>query len=65
MSTIAAAIVTQLDSAYTDGTGFAVATLAEVALVLAVISVLVNIWPRAGSCGARPAGEAAVVGSMA
>jgi phosphate transport system permease protein len=43
MTTIAATILTQLDGAQTDGTGFAVATLAELALVLAVISVLVNL----------------------
>ncbi len=46
MGTIASAIVTQLDSAYSDGTGFAGATLAEAALILAVISVLVNIVAR-------------------
>ena len=46
MSTIAAAIVTQLDGATTDATGFAVATLAELALVLAVISVAVNLVAR-------------------
>ena len=38
-TTVAATILTQLDGALTDGTGFAVATLAELALVLAVISV--------------------------
>ena len=38
-TTMAATILTQLDGALTDGTGFAVATLAELALVLAVISV--------------------------
>jgi phosphate transport system permease protein len=43
MTTIAATILTQLDGAQTDGTGFAVATLAELGLVLAVISVLVNL----------------------
>lgn len=43
MTTIAATIVSQLDSAQTDGTGFAVATLAEAALVLAVISVAINL----------------------
>jgi len=43
MTTIAATILTQLDGALTDGTGFAVATLAELALVLAVISVAVNL----------------------
>ena len=41
--TIAATILTQLEGALTDGTGFAVATLAELALVLAVISVAVNL----------------------
>ena len=43
MTTIAATILTQLDGAQTDGTGFAVATLAELGLVLAVISVAVNL----------------------
>ncbi len=38
-TTVAATILTQLDGAQTDGTGFDVATLAELALVLAVISV--------------------------
>jgi phosphate transport system permease protein len=46
MTTIAATIVSQLDSAQTDGTGFAVATLAEAALVLAVISLIVNVLAR-------------------
>jgi phosphate transport system permease protein len=46
MTTIAATILTQLDGALTDGTGFAVATLAELALVLAVISVAVNLVAR-------------------
>jgi phosphate transport system permease protein len=46
MTTIAATIVSQLDSAATDGTGFAVATLAEAGLVLAVISVIVNVAAR-------------------
>lgn len=46
MSTFAAEIVTQLSSSLTDATGFAVATLAEMALVLAVISVLVNLVAR-------------------
>ena len=43
---MAATILTQLDGALTDGTGFAVATLAELALVLAVISVAVNLVAR-------------------
>jgi phosphate transport system permease protein len=47
MTTIAATILTQLDGAQIDGTGFAVATLAELGLVLAVISVLVNLAARA------------------
>ena len=46
MTTIAATILTQLDGAQTDGTGFAVATLAELGLVLAVISVAVNLVAR-------------------
>ncbi len=46
MGTIAAAIVTQLDSAYTDGTGFAVSALAEAALVLAVITIAANVIAR-------------------
>jgi phosphate transport system permease protein len=46
MSTIAATILGQLDSAGTDGTGFTVATLAELGLVLAVISVAVNLVAR-------------------
>ena len=62
MSTIAALIVTQLDSAFTDGTGFAVSTLAEVALVLAVLSVLVNLAARLDRA-AGALGAAAVVGA--
>ncbi len=46
MTTVAATVLTQLGSALTDGTGFAVRTLAEIALVLAVISVLVNLAAR-------------------
>ncbi len=46
MTTIAATIVSQLDSAATDGTGFAVATLAEAGLILAVISIAVNVAAR-------------------
>jgi phosphate transport system permease protein len=45
-TTVAATILSQLDGAFTDGTGFAVATLAELALVLAVISVVVNLIAR-------------------
>jgi len=46
MTTIAATLVTQLDSSFTDGTGFATATLAEAGLILAVISVGVNLLAR-------------------
>ena len=42
ISTMAAFIVSQLDSAMEDPTGMAVRSLAEVALVLCVISVIVN-----------------------
>jgi phosphate transport system permease protein len=45
-STIAAVIVSQLDGALTDGTGLAVATLAEIALVLMVITLITNIGAR-------------------
>ena len=45
-STIAAAIVTQLDSAFTDASGLAVSTLAELGLVLLVITLLANIGAR-------------------
>jgi phosphate transport system permease protein len=45
-TTIAATILSQLDGAQTDGTGFVVATLAELGLVLAVISVAVNLVAR-------------------
>jgi phosphate transport system permease protein len=45
-STIAATIVTQLDGALTDGTGFAVSALAEIALVLLVITLITNIGAR-------------------
>jgi phosphate transport system permease protein len=46
MSTIAATIVTQLDSANGDPTQFAVKVLAEAALVLLVISLIVNVGAR-------------------
>lgn len=45
-TTIAATIVSQLDSALTDATGFAVATLAEAALVLMVITLVANVGAR-------------------
>ncbi|MHB1497974.1 MAG: phosphate ABC transporter permease subunit PstC [Acidimicrobiales bacterium] len=46
MGTIASTIVQQLDGAFSDGTGFAVKTLAEFALLLAVITLLTNIAAR-------------------
>ncbi|HEY3941835.1 MAG TPA: phosphate ABC transporter permease subunit PstC [Acidimicrobiales bacterium] len=60
MSTIAATILSQLDGAQTDGTGFAVATLAELGLILAVMSVAVNVVARL--IVARTSGLAAPVG---
>jgi phosphate transport system permease protein len=47
MTTIAATVVSQLDSAMTDATDFAVKTLAEVGLVLMVITLLANVAARA------------------
>jgi len=46
MTTIAATIVSQLDSAMTDYTDFAVKTLAEAGLVLMVITLLTNVAAR-------------------
>ncbi|HEU4362157.1 MAG TPA: phosphate ABC transporter permease subunit PstC [Mycobacterium sp.] len=46
MTTIAATVVSQLDSAMTDFTNFAVKTLAEVSLVLMLITLLTNIAAR-------------------
>lgn len=46
MTTIAATIVTQLDSALTDASGLATNTLAEVGLVLLVITLAANIGAR-------------------
>jgi phosphate transport system permease protein len=45
-TTISATILTQLDSAFTDGTGFAVKSIAELAFVLMVITLLVNVGAR-------------------
>ncbi len=45
-TTIAATIVSQLDGAFTDVSGLATATLAEVALVLFVITLLANVGAR-------------------
>jgi phosphate transport system permease protein len=47
MTTIAATVVSQLDSALTDSTDFAVKTLAEASLVLMVITLLTNVAARA------------------
>ena len=47
MTTIAATVVSQLDSALTDSTNFAVKTLAEASLVLMVITLLTNMAARA------------------
>ncbi len=46
MTTIAATIVTYLDTAFLDGTGFAVRTLAELGLVLMIITLAVNVAAR-------------------
>jgi phosphate transport system permease protein len=46
MSTIAATIVSQLDGALTDASGLAVSTLAELGVVLLVITLLANIGAR-------------------
>ena len=47
MTTIAATVVSQLDSALTDSTNFAIETLAEVSLVLMLITLLTNMAARA------------------
>jgi phosphate transport system permease protein len=47
MTTIAATVVSQLDSALTDSSNFAVKTLAEASLVLMVITLLTNVAARA------------------
>jgi phosphate transport system permease protein len=46
MTTISATIVTQLDSSFSDGTGFATKSIAELALILMVITLLVNVAAR-------------------
>ena len=56
VSTMAAFIVSQLDSALEDPSGMAVRSLAEIALVLCIISVIINalarlmlvVWGRGG-----------------
>lgn len=63
MTTIAATVVSQLDSALTDSTNFAVKTLAEVSLVLMLITLLTNMAARAlvrrASSTALPVGRGA------
>jgi len=44
--TIAATLVTQLQSSATDATGFTTSTLAELGLILAIVSVGVNLLAR-------------------
>ena len=46
MTTISATIVEYLDTAFQDGTGFAVRSIAELALVLMLITLVVNIAAR-------------------
>jgi phosphate transport system permease protein len=46
ISTMAAFVVSQLDSALQDPTGMAVRSLAQVALVLCLISIVVNTFAR-------------------
>jgi phosphate transport system permease protein len=47
VSTMAAFVVSQLDSALQDPSGMAVRSLAEIALILCIISVLINAAARA------------------
>ena len=59
IGTMAATIVSQLDSAMTDPTGMAIHALAEIALVLFVMSILVNVPARLLLSGAvKKGGEA-------
>ncbi len=46
MATIAAAIVTQLDAAFNDVSGLAVSSIAELSLVLLVITLIANVGAR-------------------
>lgn len=46
MTTIAATIVSQLDGAFQDATGFALRSFAELGLVLMVITLVVNVVAR-------------------
>ena len=63
MTTIAATVVSQLDSALTDSTNFAIKTLAEVSLVLMLITLLTNmaarVLVRRASTTALPVGRGA------
>ena len=63
VSTMAAFIVSQLDSALQDPSGMAVRSLAEIALVLSVISIIINALARVAAdplrSAARPARETA------
>jgi phosphate transport system permease protein len=45
-NTIAAAIVNQLDGAQTDASGLAISTLAELGLVLFVVTLVANLGAR-------------------
>jgi phosphate transport system permease protein len=57
INTMAAVIVAQLDSALTDATGMAQRSLGELALVLFVITLVVNFAARAIMRGADRAGQ--------
>jgi phosphate transport system permease protein len=46
MTTIAASIVQNLDSAFTDGSGFSIDVIAELALILMVITLSTNVLAR-------------------
>lgn len=46
MTTIAASIVQNLDSAFTDGSGFSIDVIAELALILMVITLATNVLAR-------------------
>ncbi len=54
VSTMAAFIVSQFDSALEDPSGMAVRSLAEIALVLSVISIVINVLARVPASLARP-----------
>jgi phosphate transport system permease protein len=45
-NTIAAAIVTELESALTDASGLALSSLAELGLVILLITLIVNVGAR-------------------